>query len=470
MVNNITIMTRPFTISLFFICLSTATLGYAQNRRNLKQLDTLLAKAYDLGVFKGNLLVAEKGKIIYQKTIGWTDATEQTRLTADYRLHIGSIAKEFNAVAIMILKEQGKLSLDDHVAKYLPELPGWAERIKIRNLLQYTSGVPQSVWRNTKGDADNLNNLKVVTTLDFEPGTKYAYNNNDVFLQRRIIERISGMSYESFVQEKMFIPCGITHAVFNPGETVELVAKSYNDQKKQDNMTYEIAGWPALNLLEFYKWSEVLNSFRLISPAATRELCIAFSGDNQTGLGHGTMEGNKLVKHSHDGTAKNYQALLTSDAAKGITVILMTNNKQNNLGTINRSVFSILAGKPYANLKRSFINDFQAQFENLTGQQTIALYNQTKSDFSDKYAFAEEGTLNEVGYYFLNKKKVADAISVFTLNTRLFPNSGNMYDSLGEAYYVQGDKSKALENYVIALKLDPTLDSAKKMVAELKKI
>lgn len=461
-------MIRSYCILLFILSLASAKLCDAQSRPNLKKLDTLVAKAYDLGVFKGNLLVAEKGKIIYQKTVGWTDASEQTPLTADYRLHIGSIAKEFNAVAIMILKEQGKLSLDDNVAKYLPELPVWAEKIKIRNLLQYTSGVPQSVWRNTKGDADNLNNLKAVTALDFEPGTRYAYNNNDVFLQRRIIERISGMSYEAFVQEKLFKPSGITEAVFNPGESVSLVANSYNDQKKQDNLTYEIAGWPALTPMDFLKWSEVLNSFRLISPASTKELCIPFSGDNQTGLGHGTMEGNKLVMHSHDGTAKNYQALLTSETVKGITVILMTNNKQNNLGALNRSVFSILAGRPFANLKRSFINDFQSKLDMLDGDQAIALYEQTKHDFPDKYGYAEEGTLNEIGYYYLNKKKVGDAIAVFTLNTRLFPNSGNMHDSLGEAYYVQGNKVKALEHYTLALKLDPSLESAKKMIAELK--
>lgn len=440
----------------------------AQGHRNLKQLDSLLNKAYNLGVFKGTLLVAEKGKVIYQRTIGWADASEQTKLTADYRLHIGSIAKEFNAVSIMMLKEQGKLSLDDKISKYLPELPSWAEKISIKNLLQYTSGVPQSIWRNTKGDADNFNNLKAVTKLDFEPGTKYAYNNNDVFLQRRIIERITGMTYENFVQEKLFRPCGIDNAIFNPGETEPFVAKSYNDQKKQDNMTYEIAGWPALNVLDFYRWSECLNSFRLITPASTKELTIAFSGDNQTGLGHGTMAGNKLVEHTHDGTAKNYQALLISDADKGITMILMTNNKQNNQAAIARSVFSIIEGKPYTDLKRSFVTDFQLKLETLNGAQVLELYNKTMATDPDKYNYADEATLNEIGYALLSKKKVEDAIIVFTHNTKLFPKSGNVYDSLGEAYYIGGNKSKALENYSMALKLDPTLASAKKMVGELK--
>lgn len=74
--------------------------SYGQTKRNLKQLDSLIETAHNLGVFNGNLLVSEKGKVIYKKTIGWADATGKIKLTEDYRLHIGSIAKEFNALAL----------------------------------------------------------------------------------------------------------------------------------------------------------------------------------------------------------------------------------------------------------------------------------------------------------------------------------------------------------------------------------
>lgn len=148
--------------------------GYGQTSGNFKHLDSLLEKAHNLGVFNGNLLVYERGKIIYKKTIGWADASGKIKLTEDYRFHIGSIAKEFNAVAIMMLKEQGKLSLEDKVSKFLPELPLWANRVSIKNLLQYTSGIPQSNWNEIKGNADNMRYLKTVKTLAFEPGTKKA--------------------------------------------------------------------------------------------------------------------------------------------------------------------------------------------------------------------------------------------------------------------------------------------------------
>lgn len=455
-------------VLFFFAILFSTIKSNGQSTTKLTELDSLIEKASDLGVFNGNLLVAKKGKIIYKKTIGWADAAGKTKLTEDYRLPIGSIAKEFNAVGIMMLKEQGKLSLEDKVSEYVPELPSWAKNISIRNLLQYTSGVPQSDWNEIEGDVDNMNSLKTVTILDFEPGTKYAYNNNDVFLQRRIIEKISGLSYAEFVTEKLFKPCGIGNAIFDPKENDTLVAKAFNDQKIQDDLNFDIDGWPSLNLLDFYKWSECINTFSLITPESTRELITPFSTGNQTGLGHGSMEGDLLTKHRHDGTAKNYQALLISNADNSITIILMTNNKQGNLDAISKSVEAILEGKPYLQVRRSFIKDFEEQLEHLNGEQALVLYEKIKVERPAHYSFNDEQTLNQVGYFFLNKNKVTDAITIFTFNTILFPKSGNMFDSLGEAYYVQGNKSKALENYKLALKLDPSLESARKMIKELK--
>jgi len=206
----------------------------------------------------------------------------------------------------------------------------------------------------------------------------------------------------------------------------------------------------------------------LITPASTKEILSPFSTDDQTGLGHGTVEGKTLTTHRHDGTAKNYQALLISNANSSRTIILMTNNKQGNLDAISKSVISILEGKQYIQVRRSFVDDFEKSLENMNGEQTLALYRKIKVEQPDQYSFDGEKMLNQVGYFFLNNKKFADAITVFTFNTKLFPNSGNMFDSLAEAYYVEGNRSKALENYIIALKLDPNLESARKMIQELK--
>ena len=96
-----------------------------------------------IGVFNGNVLVSKNNKIIYNASFGFTDATKTNKLTTDFRFNIGSITKEFSAVALLQLKELGKLKLDDKVSKFIPELPKWASNISIKDLLEYTSGIPK---------------------------------------------------------------------------------------------------------------------------------------------------------------------------------------------------------------------------------------------------------------------------------------------------------------------------------------
>ncbi|MFC0514897.1 serine hydrolase [Mucilaginibacter angelicae] len=432
-------------------------------------IDTLMQRANRLGLFNGNVLVADHGKIIYKAAIGYADAGKTTRLTDQYRFHIGSIAKEFNAVGIMMLQEQGKLNLDDKVSKYLPQLPVWADKIRIINLLQYTSGLPDIKWKTVRDDVGNMADLMKVDSLDFEPGKKYVYNNNNVFLQRRIIEKITGISFRQFVEDYELKPAGMNTAIVDPTEKDALVARSYDNDGKPDDLVYPISGWTAVTLDDFYAWANAIIKFKLISPVATREIINGVSPGRQSGLGGGSMDGDKMIGHTHDGTTLNYQALLVSKVPNGVTIILMTNNKQGNLYSIEKSIEAILEGKPYALVKRSFLDEFGNKLDSMSGEQIISFYNDLKSKRGNEYSFDDENTLNETGYYLMSKKRLPDAVVIFEYNTKLFPKSGNVFDSLGEAYYNQGNKPLALLNYKKSLQLDPTNDNAKKIITELDK-
>jgi len=333
-------MKASFRITFLIIILSSIVNGYSQNSKIEKNLDVLFENLQQSKSFNGNVLITQNNKIIYEKAFGKADTNKLNLLTTKYRFHIGSIAKEFNAVGIMMLKEQGKLNLDDAISKFLPELPSWASKIKIIHLLQYTSGLPQIKWKEVNQDSDNMAFLKSTVTLDFEPGTNYDYNNNNVFLQRRIIEKITKMSFDTFVIKKILLPIGIKNALVDPDENEKLFAKSFNNKGKQDALKYNISGWTALNLKDFYKWSEALNSFKIISPESTNQLFIPFSKESQTGLGEGSTLKGKVANHRHDGAAFNYQALLVSNP--DFTIILMTNNKQNNLDEISDSIEKII--------------------------------------------------------------------------------------------------------------------------------
>lgn len=441
----------------------------AQSGNEVRQIETLIKDANKLGLFNGNILVEENNKIIYRSAIGFADASGKQPLTQKYRFHIGSIAKEFNAVGIMMLKEGGKLSLEDPVAKYLPELPAWSSKIKIINLLQYTSGIPDVKWYTVKNDAENMADIKKVEKLDFEPGTNYAYNNNNVFLQRRIIEKITGLSFKEFVEQRLLKPTGMRTAIVDPYEGDQFVARAFDAKGKEDDLHVPISGWTAVTLDDFYKWGHAITGFKLINPESSKELLAVFGPNRQSGLGGGSMDGERMIFHKHDGTARNYQALLISNVLKGRTVILMTNNQQNNLYAINASIESILDHKPYVKIKKSVTGAFGSQLETMNGQQVLAFFEKMKKEHGEEYSFDAESTLNDIGYMLLRNKKPDDAILVFEYNTKLFPESGNVYDSLGEAYYAQGNKQRALLNYSKSLQLDPANEVAKKIVSELQK-
>ncbi len=453
---------------LFLTSVMLCLAGFVLAQNKPATIDSLINRTNRLGLFNGNVLVMDHGKELYRKAIGNTDASQQTLLTDKYRFHIGSIAKELNAVAIMMLKEQGKLSLEDKVSKHLAGLPAWAQTIRIKNLLQYTSGLPDLKWEFITSDAIAMDSLKKITALDFEPGTQYAYNNSNTFLQRSIVSRISGMSFAEFVTVKMLRPLKMGSSLVDPDGNTVLMATSYNDKFIESPFLAPFSGWTAVTLDDFYKWEQSLENFRLISPASTEEILTAFAPNKQAGLGGGSMKNNKIIAHTHDGTAYNFQALLTSDSNSGRTVILMTNNKQNNLYDINNAIQNILDGKDYQQPKKSVLSALQDKFNTSTGKELLSLYLDMKASNPGDYNFGDESALNVVGYALLSKKRYDDAILIFEYNTGLFPLSGNVFDSLGEAYYNKGDKARALLNYKRSLELDPGNDTAKKIIAELK--
>ncbi len=110
--------------------------------KKILQIDSLMKRSAQTGAFNGNVLVAKNNKIIYDASFGFTDASKTKKLTPDYRFHIGSITKEFTAVALMQLQEQGRLKIEDHVSRYMPEFPQWANKVTIKTYCSIRAEFP----------------------------------------------------------------------------------------------------------------------------------------------------------------------------------------------------------------------------------------------------------------------------------------------------------------------------------------
>jgi tetratricopeptide (TPR) repeat protein len=313
-----------------------------------------------------------------------------------------------------------------------------------------------------------LADMKELVKLDFKPGSKYAYNNSNTFFQRRIVEKLTGMPFNRFVTDSMLKRLDMRSSVVDPTDKDPLVAKSFNKDGVADPLEYPISGWTAVTIDDFYKWSQALNSFRLIKPASTFAIIIPYARDKQAGLGKGEMRGNKIITHVHDGSARNYQAFLDVDNSKGRTIIWMTNSKNQQMFAVTEAIHKILDGQPFTIPKRSVVELMQKKLDSLKGKDIIRYYEELKTKYADEYAFESESELNTIGYSLMGKGRMDDAIVVFEYNTKLFPKSGNAFDSLGEAYYNKGDWKNSLLNYNTSLRLDPNNKGAREKIIELR--
>lgn len=330
----------------FFVLLLTNNL-FAQTEQ-IKQIDSLMKWSNQIGIFNGNVLVSKNNKVIYNASCGFTDATKTSKLTTGYRFNIGSITKEFSAVALMQMKEQGKLKLNDKVSKFIPELPKWANEVTIKNLLQYTSGIPDVNWKNIKSDKDLFDGLMLIDTLDFEPGKNYAYNNNNIFLRHFIVERLTGMNYKTYVEKFIFQPCKMNSSVMTLFENEENIAKGFNNNLVADKPDLPITGGTYLTTTDLLKWENCLCSKKVIGKKSLYEIGQQFNlPETQSALGQTKFKNKKIIEHIHDGRMGNYEALLTSDMDEKFTIILLDNNYNGKVFEISDAIIAILKKQKY---------------------------------------------------------------------------------------------------------------------------
>lgn len=341
------------------VCLTVFCSGQKiKNKKNdLQQktdlLNKLMKSANEMGIFNGNVLVSQNDKVIYKASFGFSDASKTTPLTDEYKFHLGSITKEFSAVALLQLEEQGKLKLSDPVSRFIPELPGWAHEVAIKDLLQYTSGIPNVNWKKIQNDKDIFNDLLLIDQLSFKPGTDYDYNNNNLFLRQFIIERIAGIPFKTYAEKFIFQPLKMNSTLMTPFENGKNIARGFNNQAVPDRAELPITGGTYTTSLDLLKWANSLHSGKVISKNSLYELGQRFHiSESQSALGNARFDNKNLKEHSHDGRAGSFEALLFSDVENKITVILLSNNYNGKLSDISEAIQAILKNSPFKKLQK----------------------------------------------------------------------------------------------------------------------
>ena len=466
--------------SLFCLLLVFQISIYALPSDRAGEIDRFMTTLHKRGQFNGSIIVAVGGKAIYRKASGEANFQSHQKFTPATMSNIGSVAKQFTAMTIMMLAEPGKINYDDPVSKYVPELGGALNGITVRHLLIHTSGIPDV--GDLGIDHPRLTNDEVLRRLakpDFlvsKPGEKYRYSNPNYVLLAVVVERVSGRHFADFLAEKILKPLGMHNTFVYDGSAPdrESLAAAYDQFANISGDDALITGSSGVysSVDDLLKWDQALYTERLVRQSTLAE---AFTpgqvkeGTSNYGFGWNVEEqgGHKFVWHQ--GGTGGFRALIERRLDEKITVIILTNKGNSKRLQINDAILNILNGKPYLFPKRSIA---EAMYETIIKQGIqpgIKTYESLRAANDATYDFSES-ELNSLGYQLLygNHKK-SEAIEIFKLNTVAYPESSNAFDSLAEAYQgVGSNKELAIKNYQKAVELDPTNLHAVDMLKKLK--
>jgi CubicO group peptidase (beta-lactamase class C family) len=295
-----------------------------------------------------SLAVARDGKPLYVKSYGVATLEHDVKARPDTVYQIGSIGKQFTAVAVMMLANEHKLDLDDPLSKYLPEVPANWGKVTLRTMLNHQSGIPQFTTPerqllNLVHDYTDLELIQLASTqpLDFEPGTNVSYSDTGYVLLGFVINRVSGMFYGDFLQQRVFKPLGMNQTrVISDKDIVPNRASGYEqaDSGELYNQTYVS---PALNrtadgslystVLDLMKWDRALYGDEVLPQAQLERMWrVDAHRDGRRPLyhfGYG-FENNRLRGHrlvEYDGNWQGFQAVMSRYVDKRLTVIVLTN-------------------------------------------------------------------------------------------------------------------------------------------------
>ncbi len=350
-----------FSILIFFLSFNSS---YCQDSLS-SYVDRLFAQ-WDKPNSPGcAIAIVKNGTVVHKRRYGMANLEYDIPITPASIFHVASISKQFTAFSILLLENEGKISLDDDIRKYLPELPDYGKKITIRHLIHHTSGLKDqwelliaAGWRmddiiTQKQLLEVIQNQK---SLNFDPGEKHLYSNTGYTLLAEIVERISGKPFTQFTKEKIFDPLGMTQTHFHDDNEWIVKNRTYPFRPagkcvyKHDRLNFSNVGATSLftTVEDFAKWDQnfyhgkVGGKILIDKMHETEKLNNGKEINYACGLGIRDYKGQKAV--SHTGGDAGYRGIYIRFPEHNFSVILFSN-----LGSFNLNLVYKIADK-YLNL------------------------------------------------------------------------------------------------------------------------
>jgi CubicO group peptidase (beta-lactamase class C family) len=307
--------------------------------------------------------VAEAGKPALIRAYGMADLEHDIPIGADTIFEAGSVSKQFTAAAVALLARDGKLSLDDQVRTFIPELPDYGAPLTIRHMLNHTSGLRDwgsvaalSGWPRGSRAFTQATMLDIVTrqrALNFTPGTRWSYSNSGYNLAVVIVERVAGMSFSQFTRERIFVPLGMRDSSWRDDHTRIVKRRALAYGRETDGfhtmMPFENVignGGMLTTIGDLLKWQQNFSTprvgdARMLLDAATPGV---FSDGRAHGYGLGLATGSYRGVHEvqHGGATAGYRAYLSRYPAQQVSIALLCNAAEVNADKVNKQLADIV--------------------------------------------------------------------------------------------------------------------------------
>lgn len=354
--------------SLFFL---QAPLAAAQTPLE-QRIDAALAPMFKPDWPGATVIVTRDGKPVFRKAYGLADLPAKAPMQPDMQLRLGSITKQFTAVGILLLAEQGKLSLQDDVRKHLPDFPDKGKPVTIEHLLQHTSGIPNyTSLKSFRSLPDKDVRIAQVyglfrdEPLEFEPGERHSYSNSGYFMLGMVIEAVSGMRYQDFVARHIFEPLGMQDTAHEGNErSAKRRIKGYRLSGKEIVPVSEIdvkiayaAGALVSTVDDMARWDAAVSGGKLLKPASWRQAFTACSLPQGApcnygyGWNIGTLAGHRMIHHGGSIPGFTAQALRLPDDKVFVAVLTNGNGGAVNTPVIAYKTAAIAIGQPFPDYK-----------------------------------------------------------------------------------------------------------------------
>ena len=419
-----------------------------------KDFDSLIAAQFPTDGPGGVVLVAKQGDVIYKKSFGKANLELDVPMTENHVFRLGSNSKQFTAVAILKLAEEGKLSLTDDIKKFIPDYPTHDKKITIEHLLTHTSGIKNytgiSKW-TTDVKRKDLKPKELVDffkdePMDFEPGTSYRYSNSGYVFLGYIIELVTGKTYDKYLNEALFQPLDMKNSFYD--HTTKVIANRASGYRKV-NGTYENSDFMSMTLPyaagsllstadDMLLWYEALMHKKVLSDSMLGKAHRSYklNNGNLTGYGYGwaigNVQGSRTIKHT--GVVNGFVTYTSYLPHEKIFIAIFSNFE--GAGDLNipaSKIGAMLLNKPYKyskiELEAKQLESYQAEYDNKSEGKKIIAYQDGQLLYYSKGGaksvlipykkdkFFIENSLNSIDF----KRNAKGKIASFDLNSTDLP-------------------------------------------------